>query len=89
LSSRLLWGPIFQLKRLSDNDKIKALQTHAARRGMVLRDEAARYLLNHFPRNLKQLIGILDRLDRVSLAAQRRITIPFIKLVLQQQINVK
>ena len=56
---------------------------------MVLRDEVARYLLHHFPRNLKELIAILDRLDGASLATQRRITIPFVKIVLQQQENVE
>ena len=84
LSSRLVWGPIFRLKRLSDDNKIKALQTHATRRGMDLRYEVARYLLNHFPRNLNELVGVLDRLDRASLANHRRLTIPFVKLTLQR-----
>ena len=82
LASRLLSGPVFQLKRLSDTNKIKALQVYATQRGVVLRDDAARYLLNHYPRNLKQLIAALERLDKVSLATKRRITIPFIKAVL-------
>ena len=83
LSSRLVWGPIFQLQRLSDDSKITALQIHAQQRGMDLRQEVARYLLHHFPRNLKELIAILDRLDSMSLATHRRITIPFVKTVLQ------
>jgi DnaA family protein len=46
---------------------------------MSLSEEAARYILARAPRGLGDLMGLLDRLDRDSMAAQRQLTIPFIK----------
>jgi len=83
LASRLQWGPVFQLKPLSDEKKIVALQLRANQRGLVLPDNVARYLLTHFPRDLFTLFERLDELDKASLAMQRRLTIPFIKSVFQ------
>ena len=82
LASRLVWGPVFRLQALDDIGKLAALRSHAKHRGLVLSDEVGRYLLNNVPRNLVTLLGVLDRLDEVSLVAQRRLTIPFVKSVL-------
>ncbi len=82
LGSRLLWGPVYRLLGLEDADKLKALQRHAVQRGFRLSQESGRYLLGRCSRELGALIRILDRLDRASFAAQRHVTIPFIKAVL-------
>ncbi|TQC61819.1 DnaA regulatory inactivator Hda, partial [Pantoea dispersa] len=39
------------------------------------------WLLTHAGRDLAGLIGLLERLDRESLAAQRRVTVPFLRRV--------
>ena len=83
LASRLAWGPVFQIKALSDQDKIRALQVRAQQRGLQLPDDVGQYLLRHYHRELRSLYQQLDRLDRASLAAQRRLTVPFVKTVLQ------
>ena len=83
LTSRLLWGPVFKLQSLDDSGKLVALHAHARQRGISLSDEAARYLLNYYPRDLVSLLEVLDRLDASSLAAKRRLTVPFIKSVLE------
>ncbi len=41
-----------------------------------------RYLLQHLARDMRSLCHALERLDRASLVAQRRLTLPFIKQVL-------
>ena len=48
---------------------------------IVLRDgaEALDYLLRRVDRDLGSLTALLDRLDRASLAAQRRVTVPFLR----------
>jgi len=51
----------------------------AENRGMMLSEVAAQYLLHHTSRHLPELFNVLDRLEKASLVAQRRITIPFIK----------
>jgi DnaA family protein len=84
LRSRLQWGPVFHLKPLQDDKKIIALQLRANHRGMMLDQKVAQYLLSHFPRDMYALFERLDHLDRASLAAQRKLTIPFIKSIFDQ-----
>ena len=82
LRSRLAWGLTFKLEVLSDEQKREAIQQEAAARGLVLADEVAQYLLNHGARDLSKQFEYLDQLDRASLQAQRKLTIPFAKQVL-------
>ena len=82
LASRLGWGPVFQLASLTDTDKQAALQMRARRRGLEMGDEVAEYLLRRCPRDMDSLFSLLNQLDRASLAAQRRLTIPFVREVL-------
>lgn len=82
LVSRLAWGLVLRMQPLSDEEKLIALQLRAKNRGLLLTDEVARFLLLRCPRNMQVLFTTLEKLDRASLAAQRRLTIPFIKEVL-------
>lgn len=82
LRSRLAWGLTFKLNALSDDQKREAIKQEAAARGLVLADEVAQYLLNHGERDLSKQYAYLDQLDRASLQAQRKLTIPFAKQVL-------
>jgi DnaA family protein len=50
---------------------------------MTLSEEVAKYILTHCPRHTRTLLAALDALDKASLAAKRRLTIPFVKEVLQ------
>jgi len=82
LASRILAGTILRLVALNDADQLHALKLHASQRGLILPDETAVYLLNRLPRDMVTLCGFLDELDIASLAAQRRLTLPFVKRVL-------
>jgi DnaA family protein len=79
LASRMSWGLTCHLASLDDADKQRLLQDGAARRGMEMSAETASYILRHAPRDIGSLIGLLDRLDRASLEAQRRLTLPFVR----------
>lgn len=81
LATRLASGVSYALRALDDGDKLILLQRHARARGLELSDEVARYLLQRYPRDLPSLIKLIERLDRESLAQQRRITIPFLRLL--------
>ena len=85
LRSRLSWGPIFHLQDLDDQEKILALKQRADQYGLVMTDAVANYLLTHYPRDLFDLFKRLDDLDKAAMAQQRRLTVPFIKSVLQGQ----
>lgn len=82
LLSRLSWGLTEQLKPLSDSEKVMVLQFRALKRGLMLSDEAGNFLINRLSRTMSNLITSLDILDKASIREQRRITIPFIKDVL-------
>jgi len=82
LVSRLQACISFQLRLLVDEDKQRLLQQKAHLRGMDLPDEVARYLLNRQQRDIRDLVRILDLLDKASIVHQRRLTIPFVKEIL-------
>ncbi|MGB2130214.1 MAG: DnaA regulatory inactivator Hda [Marinobacterium sp.] len=82
LESRLNWGMVFQLQPLDDETKEIALKARAKARGLKLSDEVVRYLMHHGSRNMAHLLVTLDKLDVASLSAQRRITVPFVKQVM-------
>jgi DnaA family protein len=82
LVSRLGWGGLYGLQPLDDPGRIAALQLRAGQRGLKLPVEVASYLLTRTPRNMPALIDLLERLDHASLAAKRRLTVPFVREVL-------
>jgi DnaA family protein len=79
LRTRLGWGLVYQLKPLTDLEKAMHLRAEAGRRGLKLTDEVVWYLLHHLPRDLASLNGVLEVLDRHSLAEQRPVTLPLIR----------
>jgi DnaA family protein len=83
LASRLASGPTWKLQRMDDDDRLAALQLRANWRGLDLPDDTGRYLLRRVDRGSRALFELLDRLDAAALEAQRRLTIPFVKLVLE------
>ena len=79
LLSRLLSGVIFSMQPLEDADKILALQLRARQRGFEINEEVASYVLQRNDRGMKNLFGLLERLDQHSLETKRRITIPLVR----------
>ncbi len=79
LATRLAAGLVYQLQPLSDAEKISALRLRAQRRGLEMTEEVANYLLTRLPRDTHSLFALLDKLDSATLAAQRRLTIPFLR----------
>ena len=84
LATRLTWGGVYALKPLADDDKLHALQLRAKARGLELPAEVGRYLLTRGQRDLTALMETLSQLDTASLAAKRRLTIPFVKTVMER-----
>lgn len=82
LASRLAWGAVVQLVPLDDTQKRDALRERARALGLELSAAAADYLQRHYGRDLAGQFARLEALDRASLAAGRRLTVPFIKQVL-------
>ena len=84
LKSRLAWGLVYQVKRLTDEERATFLRTEAGRRGMRVPEEVIGYLLTHVRRDLPTLAAILDELDRVSLELKRPVTLPLVREALKE-----
>lgn len=83
LASRLGALVVFQMQALDDAGMVDALRLRARGRGLELPDDTARFLMRRLPRDMASLCGWLDRFDMASLSAQRRLTVPFVREVLQ------
>jgi DnaA family protein len=82
LRSRLGAGLLLQLLRLTDDEKMCALQSRAQDKGFFLGDDVAAYIMKRSGRNLGELFSVLEQLDDASLSAKRLLTVPFVKSVL-------
>lgn len=83
LRSRLASGPIFALKPLSEEETIQALMNHASALGLEMSKTVAVYLVRRVQRDLGSLLRHLDHLDKASMAAARRLTIPFVRSIIE------
>ena len=82
LRSRLSQCARIALEPLDDAGRAELLRLRAARRGLQLDDSAIDWLLKRVDRDVASLTALFERLDRESLAAQRRLTVPFLRQVL-------
>lgn len=82
LRSRLAQCPRITLAMLDDEGRRQVLLQRARRRGLALEPAALDWLLRRAGRDLGGLTKLLDRLDQASLAAQRRVTVPFLREIL-------
>lgn len=87
LQSRLMWGLVLEIIPLTDEEKIDALKMRAGLRGFSLSTEVGNYLIRHYPRHMHDLFAVLETLDQASLAAKRRLTIPFVRSVMRQSLD--
>ena len=85
LNFRLGMATVLSLQMLKDEDKLGLLQERSRIKGMKLPRDVARFLLKHQPGDLPHLMSILDALDYASLAAKRRLTVPFVSGVLRRR----
>ncbi len=79
LRSRLAQCIQLGIGALDEAGRRALLRRHAAARGFQIEDIALDYLFARVGRDLPGLLDLLERIDRESLAAQRRITVPFLR----------
>jgi DnaA family protein len=85
LRSRLASSAVFAVRELNDDEQLEALYLRARLRGFDLPAETARYLQRRYPRDMRSLCEVLDTLDDAAFAAQRRITVPFIRDIVEKK----
>lgn len=83
-SSRLLWGPNYQLHVMEGNQCVQAMTWRARQRGFDLSDHVIKYIERHYSNDMETLMRMLERLDAASLIKRRKITREFIREVMQQ-----
>ena len=83
LRSRLGACTQFALKSLDDAERRAVLKAQAGLRGIELDEGVLDWLFARHTRDLGALLDLLDKLDQASLAAQRRVTIPFLRGLLR------
>ena len=82
LRSRLMQCTLLALRTLDDEGRAELLRKRAAARGLDFDEAALAWMLRRCSRDLHGLSGMFERLDAASLAAQRRLTVPFLRQVL-------
>lgn len=84
LQSRLGQCTRLNLESLDDDGRREVLLNRATQRGLELDDAVLDYMFKRVGRDLLTLTTLLDKLDRESLAAQRRISVPFLRKMLER-----
>ena len=79
LVSRLSACTQLALRPLDEDERRALLRERALARGIELDAAALDWLFARSKRDLATLFGVLDRIDRASLAAKRRVTVPFLR----------
>jgi len=83
LKSRLNSMEVYKLEGLNDEQQADFLVSTAKHRGLEISSEVAQFILARASREVKDLIELVDLLDAQSIAQQRKVTVPFVKKVLQ------
>jgi DnaA family protein len=79
LASRLASSAQWTLRALDEASRRAALRERGAARGIELDDAVLDWLFTRQARDLGSLTALLDRIDSAALAAQRRVTVPFLR----------
>ncbi|HET6604975.1 MAG TPA: DnaA regulatory inactivator Hda [Xanthomonadaceae bacterium] len=83
LRSRLSQCTQLILRPPGECERRELLVARAAARGLALDEAVVEFLFRRVGRDLGTLTALLDRIDRASLAAQRRVTVPFVRGLLE------
>jgi DnaA family protein len=84
LKTRLAWGLALKMQPLNDEQLIEAIACKAHDMGFEISTPVGQFLLSHYRHNLASVWSLLEKLDRATLAARRKVTIPFLKQMIEQ-----
>ena len=82
LESRLQSGLLLTLSDISDSEKAELLTSLAKLKGFLIDAEVSEYILKRSGRDIPALLDIIDNLDKATLMEKRKLTVPFVKKVL-------
>lgn len=83
LRTRLQWGESLHLATMPDTELAKWMQSVMHQRGLSLPMAVAEFMLSRYSRSMKNLQQQLQQLEVASIEQARKLTIPFVKQVLE------
>ncbi len=87
LKTRMSWGLTLKLKALTDEQLLNALIYKANESGFEIPPNVAKFLLTHYTSDLPSIWKLLNKIEQATLVAQRKLTIPFLKQIMNNKTN--
>lgn len=84
LKTRMAWGLTLKIQALQNEQIIEALSFKARHLGFDIPPKVGQFLVNHYVHDLPSLWRLVEKIDKATLAAQRKLTIPFLKKILAE-----
>ena len=85
LRSRIQAGQTHEIFALNRDDSFKIFTNQANSRGLNLDEKTMNYLQKNTSSNLSYLSQLLDKIDQVTLAQKKQVTIPLLKKILLEK----
>jgi len=81
LKSRLGSCVVYRIETLSDDEKIDCIKRRGAMLGLEMNNAIVDFLMQRGSRELTDLVEMVEILDKGSMAAKRKLTIPLVKAI--------
>ena len=82
LESRLLSGLLLTVSPLDDDGKDELIRSLAKLKGFLIDDDVSAFILKRSGRDVPSLLGIIESLDKATLIEKRKLTVLFVKKIL-------
>ena len=82
LLSRLQWVLAFKINPLQDEDLLNALKNKCIQKGINISEDILKFIIYRLSRNLSELSIATEKLSSLAIANKRKVTIPFVKKIL-------
>jgi DnaA family protein len=79
------WGLTLKLKPLTGDQQLEALIYKANDLGFEISVQVGRFLMTRYVSDLPSIWKLLDKIEWETLAAKRKLTIPFLKKIMTDQ----
>ncbi len=85
LKTRMGWGLTLKLQELSESESIAAFTCKANYLGFEISPKVGQFLSKHYARDLPTLWRLLPELERATLIAKRKLSVPLLKKILEDE----
>ena len=85
LKTRLSWGLTLKIQKLSDENLIAAFTCKAKYLGLDISPTVGEFIKKNYSRDATNLWDLLPKLERATLVAKRKLSIPFLKEILSTE----